>query len=95
MPSSACGSSKAGAVPHRGWHRDDRNRDQPANHGRQGALHTCAHDNAVRGRELILDREQPMQARHADVVKPQHMATEKRCGNRGFFGDWHITSAGT
>ena len=58
------------AVPDAGGHRDERYAGQPADHGRQRALHAGDDDQAVGGGEPVADAEQPVQAGDADVVDP-------------------------
>ena len=56
------------AVPDAGRHRDQRYAGQPADHGRQRALHAGDDDEAVGVLEPVADVEQPVQPGHADVV---------------------------
>jgi hypothetical protein len=48
----------------------------------------------VRFTEFAADREQTMQARNPDVIKPRDTRTKGFGGDRGFFGDPQIAGSG-
>ena len=62
IASSAAMPAERGAVADAGRDRDQRDADQPADHGRQRALHAGDDDQAVGLLEPVADAEQPVQA---------------------------------
>ena len=87
-------AAERGAVADAGRHRDERDADQPADHGGQRALHAGDDDQAVGLLEPVADAEQPVEAGHADVGDHVDPGPVDPRGQRRLGGDRGVGGAG-